>query len=242
MGAAIGEMLAQIYTHALTGAKQPYKSDMVELGLVGAGIGGRFGNTSELNPKKYNEAMSGDNLKEWQKAVDEEHKKMVDFKVFQKVLKKDLPHRAKIMLRKANGTKQAQINAQGYEQVNGIHYDLTPKSAPVANEVRIQAILTLAVMANWGMQLLDLRGAVLSSRFEDDKQLYMEVSQGFEGYYGTNVVLLLIRTLYGTIHAAKQFWKQLLQAFALFDFHKSKADLCFYFKWEEEGLVVWYHG
>lgn len=63
MGAAISEMRVQNYTHALTGAKQQYKTNMFELGLVGAGIRRGFEITSKLHPMKYKEDTSGNNSK-----------------------------------------------------------------------------------------------------------------------------------------------------------------------------------
>jgi hypothetical protein len=47
-----------------------------EMALVGAGIGGGFGHTSELDVKKYNEALRSndlDDLTKWVKGIDEEH-------------------------------------------------------------------------------------------------------------------------------------------------------------------------
>jgi len=35
---------------------------------------------------------------------------------------------------KANGTLQARLNASGFEQVDGVHYNATNISSPVTNE------------------------------------------------------------------------------------------------------------
>ena len=57
-----------------------------EILAVGAGIGGGFVHTSELQPMKYNEAMRKDPI-EWSKAVDEEHKRMIRHTVWRPVSK-----------------------------------------------------------------------------------------------------------------------------------------------------------
>jgi hypothetical protein len=54
----------------------------VEMGFMGAGIGGGFINTQELHVMKYNEAMKGPDKDKWQKAVKEEYKRMEKNKVW----------------------------------------------------------------------------------------------------------------------------------------------------------------
>jgi hypothetical protein len=53
------------------------------------------------------------------------------------------------------------------------------------------------------------------------------------------MVLLLLKTLYGLKQAAVAFWKQLIMAFASMLFVRSKADICLYFSWTINGLIVW---
>ena len=86
-----------------------------ELVGVGAGLGGGFVNTNELKVMKFNEAMRTDK-EGWTKAVKEEHKRMVENKVWQPVKVKDVPKGAKILTstwackQKANGVKRARMN------------------------------------------------------------------------------------------------------------------------------------
>ena len=101
-----------------------------EIAAVGAGIGGGFDHTTELQPMKYNEAIQKDPIG-WQKEIDKEHTRMTDNKVFKVVKKDDVPKDAKIltstwaMKLKADGTKRARVTARGYEQKPGEHYDQT---------------------------------------------------------------------------------------------------------------------
>lgn len=85
------------------------------------------------------------------------------------------------MKQKANGTKRARITAHGFEQVDGVHFDSTSTSAPVTNEVTIRVILILAVMAEFDMQLIDVRGAFLNRRFQSGEKVYY--TTGCNGIY-----------------------------------------------------------
>lgn len=59
-----------------------------EILAVGEGIGGGFTHTSELTPMKYDEVRAKDPIG-WSKAVEKEHNRMKEHKVF-KVVKKQM--------------------------------------------------------------------------------------------------------------------------------------------------------
>ena len=145
------------------------------------------------------------------------------------------------MKKKANGTYRARLNARGYEQVDGVHYDSHNISAPVTNDVTICIVLVLMIMAGWVGELLDIKGAFLHGEFEDGKNVYMEVPEGFEKYYDPMYyVLLLLQTLYGLKQSALAFWRVLLKCFRDMKFKRSKADPCLYFAWHKKrGLTLW---
>jgi hypothetical protein len=67
----------------------------------------------------------------------------------------------------------------------------------------------------------------------------MKVPQGFKRYYPGNVVLQLMKTIYGLIQAALAFWRKLVLAFLSILFQSSKADPFLFFKWTNQGLVMW---
>eukprot|EP00957_Ditylum_brightwellii_P127878 9752006-Ditylum_brightwellii.AAC.1 len=64
-------------------------------------------------------------------------------------------------------------------------------------------------MAGWIGRILDVKGAFLNRRFQNGEVLYMGVPQGFERFYPEDVLLLLLRTIYGLKQAAMQFWREL---------------------------------
>jgi hypothetical protein len=119
------------------------------------------------------------------------------------------------------------------------HYDENSIAAPVTSDTTIRIVLTLLLMATWYGKLLDVKGAFLHGQFEEGKQLYMEVPEGFQQYYPMGMVLLLLKTLYGLKQAVVAFWKQLIKAFASIKYARSKADSCLYFSWTINGLIVW---
>ena len=217
-----------------------------EVACVGAGIGGGFTHTNELKPMKYDEAMNGPDADKWRKAVEEEKEKMDTNDVFEETSRNNVPKGAKVltstwaMKKKANGKYRARLNARGYEQKDGEHYDEHDKFAPVVNEITVNIAMVLSLMAGWAIKVLDVKGAFLHGKFEKGRTLYMEVPQGFKSYYENDSVLKLKKTLYGTIQAAKRFWIELLKVFRELKYKKSEADPCLYFKWTLTGLIIWF--
>jgi hypothetical protein len=233
---------------ALTIAEDEYQAEFAlvnELAGVGAGLGGGFTNTSDLKIMKYKEAMRSDK-EGWDKAVEEEHNRMIENNVWKVVNKVDVPKRAKILTStwacklKSNGTKRARINGRGYEQVDGVHYDSASIHSPVTNYTSVRIIFTLALMAGWIGRISDVKGAFLKGDLNEDKeQMFMHVPEGFSKYYLDNVVLKLIKALYGTKQAAMAFWKELLKCMGSMGYTRNGTDPCMYYKWKAAGLVVW---
>jgi hypothetical protein len=195
---------------------------------------------------KFKEAMKTKDAANWDLAVDEEHGRMTKHNVWQAILRRDLPAAAKIltstwaMKKKANGTYRARLNARGYEQVDGVHYDSHSISAPVTNDVTIRIVLVIMLLADWVGELIDIKGAFLHGDFEDGKNVYMEVPEGFEKYYDPlYYVLYLLQTIYGLKQSAMAFWRKLLMAFRDMKFERSKADPCLYYSWKPSGLTLW---
>ena len=125
------------------------------------------------------------------------------------------------------------MNARGYEQVEGEHFGGTSITSPVTNEVTIRVVLVLMVMSEWHSEMIDVKGAFLHGKFEDEERIYMKVSEGFDRFYGTEVVLWLLKTVYGLKQAARAFWTRLLIAFTEMNFKQNAADPCLYYNWTE---------
>ena len=97
-----------------------------------------------------------------------------------------------VMKKKSNGTFRARVNARGYEQIEGIHYDVDTTA--------------LMVMADWYAEVVDMRGVFLHGKFKEGTKMYMEVPEGFEKFYPIGCLLLLLQTFYGLKQVAFAFW------------------------------------
>jgi hypothetical protein len=108
----------------------------------------------------------------------------------------------------------------------------------VTNDVTIRIVLMLMIMVKWSGEILDVKGALLHGDFEEGKNVYMGIPEGFEKHYDP-VFYVLLLLLYGLKQSAMAFWKKLLMAFASISFAQNKADPCLYFAWTMLGLVLW---
>ena len=221
--------------------------DEEEYALVGMGK-----NTKELKMMNFNEAMATEKKGHWKKAVDKEHDRMVppngkNSPVWVVVKRKDLPAGVKVMKTtwtmklKPNGTYRARIIARDYEQIDGIHFDGSSISSPVRNEFTVRVILVLGLMADWVFDLIDVHGAFLLGLFEDDEEIYIEVLQGFKKRYEHlgDVVLKLVRTIFGTKQAAMVYWREQSKAMRDMHYDRSSCDPCLNYKWTDNGLTMW---
>jgi len=50
---------------------------------------------------------------------------------------------------------------------------------------------------------VDVKGAFLCGDFQEEKLIYMKVPEGFEKHYLGDVLMLLLRTIYGLKQAAR---------------------------------------
>jgi hypothetical protein len=84
----------------LTKAERNYYEYMKtcnEITCVGAGVGGGFTNTTELHVMKYDQAMQSQDADQWNKAIEEEYKRMEENDVWIPVAKSEVPHDAKVL-------------------------------------------------------------------------------------------------------------------------------------------------
>ena len=102
--------------------------DIMDLLLVGAGIGGGFGDTSELNVMKYKEAMESKDGPAWKEEVGREKARFDKYNAVTPVPRRHIPDDAKVitstweMKRKTNGDHMGRLNAWGFEQIEEQHY------------------------------------------------------------------------------------------------------------------------
>ena len=187
---------------------------------------------------KDHEAMIKD-PKVWTEAVLKEHERMEKCGVFLPIKDAKILTSTWSMKLKADETKRARLNVRGYEQIAGLHYNKAGVSSPVVDEASIFILFTLMVMTRMYGALNDEKGAFLNGDCTHDEKLYMEIPEGFEWFYPTGVLLLLLKTIYGLKQSAFEYWRVLLKAMRGLGLLRSKADPCVYYKWTDNGLCLW---
>ena len=65
-----------------------------------------------------------------------------------------------------------------------------------------------------------------------------KVSQGFKKHYPGNVLLKLLKTIYGLKQAALTFWRELLKFMQVMKMTRIAVDPWTCFKWAENGLIM----
>lgn len=139
--------------------------------LIGA-TGAGFKHTSELHVMMYKQAMASADAAEWQVEVIKEHDQMVKNKFWQVVPKSSVPPKTKILKSvwatkpKADGTKQARLNAKGCSQIPGQHYNADNISSPVMNTSSIRIAFTIMLLCGFAGWVVDVNGAFLLGEFK----------------------------------------------------------------------------
>jgi hypothetical protein len=99
--------------------------------------------------------------------------------------------------------------------------------------------MVLIIIFKWSAQLVDVKGVFLCGNFKDGEEIFLEVPEGFEEFYGAYVLMLLLQTIYGLKQSAMEFWRELVKALTDMKLKRSAADPCLYYCWTMYGLVVW---
>ncbi len=127
----------------------------------------------ELKPMKYKEAINRPDRKAWENEIENEHDCMVKNNEWEPAKKSLLPKGTKVIdstwacKKKSTGKLLGRLNACGFKQVEGVHYNRTSTHAPVTNAGTIRILLTLVIMANWQGQIVDVMGTFLHGEFGD---------------------------------------------------------------------------
>jgi Reverse transcriptase (RNA-dependent DNA polymerase) len=172
-----------------------------EFGLVSASLGGGFDNINELKPMKYNVAMAGLDKPHWEVVVEEEKVHFDKSGAIQAKMRSELPPGTQVMdstwacKKKSNGVFRAHLNLHGFCQVDSVHYDSHDVSSPVASIITIHIMLALIAILSWYASLVNVNGAFLLGDWESNREIYMDVPEGWEHHYPKGTVLKLLKTV-----------------------------------------------
>jgi hypothetical protein len=101
-------------------------------------------------------------------------------------------------MKKSTGKLHGRLNACGFKQVEGVHYNRSSTHAPVTNAGTIQIVLILMIMTDWQGQIVVVKCTFLHGEFEDCKVIYMKVPRRFEKFYPDDVVVKFKKCIYRT--------------------------------------------
>ena len=102
---------------------------------------------------------------------------------------------------KRDGTFRARLVACGYSQVGGI--DFTQVFSPVINDVTFRIMLIAKMIWKLDSIMFDVETAFLLGDLEEE--IYMQCPPGMDA--SDDECLQLMKSMYGLIQAARQFWK-----------------------------------
>jgi Reverse transcriptase (RNA-dependent DNA polymerase) len=202
------------------------------------------------DPTTFEEAWNHDIPKEREGWRDAIHKELTDMHVKRSIWKKipiqEVPKGRKLIgskwvfKKKKNGVFRARLCALGYSQVPGV--DFTENFAPVVNEVTLRLVL-LKWMTNpkWMAKVYDVETAFLYGDLPEP--IYMKIPKGLEhlapNYKVETDCLLLKKSMYGLVQAARQWWKKFIYMLSQeFKFTRSHADACILFRTDQEGTII----
>ena len=128
--------------------------------------------------------------------------------------------------------------ACGYSQIPGVDFNEIPYS-PVISDVTYRIMLVLSVLKGWTNVLIDVVTAFLHGELGADEEVYMECPPGLEEVQdvGTGKVLLLQKTIYGLVQAARAFYKKLSSVLKSIGFKGGYADPCLMSRKGKKGEV-----
>ena len=100
--------------------------------------------------------------------------------------------------------------------------------------------MALTIVAGWYQHLVDVEGAFLNGEFQhpDKHKMYMEIPEAYHRWYPSWAVFLLLKTQYGTVQAALQYYRECCKALAYLKFIRNKSEPCVFYKFVNNRMVL----
>ena len=198
-------------------------------------------------PRSFHEAMASALHQKWQEAMDKEIADLLAHNTWQLVRRDSLPKGRKPAKSKwvykvkylRDGTVErykARFVVCGYSQVQGFDYDKAFSSTLRATSFRT----LLAISAIHGLTLRQCDVTNAFTQAEIDTDVFVEQAPGFKVYDkdGGELVLKLLRALYGTKQAGR-LWQETLRKHLLdMGFKNSLVDPCLYSLHTKRGTIL----
>ena len=184
------------------------------------------------------EAKSSKYWSEWLEAMRLEDANMKKRGVWKVIPRSQVPEGRKILKnrwvfkRKTNGVFRARLVAKGYDQVPGVDFQYS--FAPVIQDTTTRILMVLMALFNWNAHIMDVQTAFLHDDLEEE--IFMELPEGLG--YSKSDVGLLIKSIYGLVQAARQWWIKFGSTLVQEEFLRSKIDACLFTKMDDAGFVA----
>jgi len=123
---------------------------------------------------------------------------------------------------------KAHLVAQGFSQIGGVDYNDT--YVPVAKLTSMHAVITMANRLRMEMYQIDIKGAYLNGKLNDNKVLYMQHPPGYKAPDTGTCVLHLVKTLYGLKQLGCHWYQKLSSIFLSLGFKQCAVDQAMYFQ------------
>ena len=197
----------------------------------------------EIEPTNFNDAWNHPNEKnrnKWREAINKEFADMDSRKVWKKIKRSEMPKDRRcvkckwVWKIKRNGVYRARLVACGYSQIPGVDFTEIPYS-PVINDVTYRIMMLISMVYGYSNVIIDVETAFLHGDLEENEEIYMECPPGME--HEEDEVLLLQKTIYGLVQAARAFYKQLSKVLRKIGFTGGYADPCLYSRKGKKGTV-----
>ena len=205
--------------------------------------------TNEMKePTTFDEAWNHKDpmiRKKWREAIHKEFRDMINYKVWSRRKKKDIPSDRRLIGNKwvfkikRCGRFRARLCGLGYTQIPGI--DFKENHAPVVNDVTYRILILLKIINNWTAELMDVETAFLNGILEE--QIYMKMPEGsievklYEGISEDDCVELH-KCIYGTVQSARQWYKRFADELKKLGFERCSVDPCLMKRKNENGTLI----
>ncbi|CAJ1934699.1 unnamed protein product, partial [Cylindrotheca closterium] len=204
--------------------------------------------TNYKEPKNFQEAWNHPDKYQrdkWREAIRKEFCDMIRRGVWRKMKRRDLPYGRRcikckwVFKIKRNGVFRSRLVACGYSQIPGV--DFTEHFAPVINDITWRILLVAMMIWKLDAWLIDVETAFLHGEFDEGEQIFMNLPVGYDlvdsSIDMSEDCIELMKTAYGTVQGARQWWKKFVSILKDIGFEGGDADPCLMHWNSEHGIV-----
>ncbi|OWZ09396.1 polyprotein [Phytophthora megakarya] len=195
-----------------------------------------------VEPLNLDEVYESDDQNEWEHAMDDEIRSLLEKGTFEVVplppgrsaIKSKWVFKKKTLADGSLDKYKARIVAKGYSQRFGEDY--TETFSPVVRHSTLRLVLVIVVARRMKRMQLDVKTAFLNSDL--DEEIYLEPAEGYTNADGQ--VWRLRKALYGLKQASRSWYENLRRFLESQGFYQGEADYCLFSKGsaDDDDLMI----